>query len=116
YFASAFGVFLMRQAFLSLPVDLEEAAFMDGANVFQIIWHVLLPLTKSSLLAFSILSVAAHWNEFFWPLIVTDTAASRPVTVGLAMFAQQAESGAQWGLLMAATLLVTAPLLIAFIV
>lgn len=116
YFASAFGIFLMRQAFLSLPLDLEEAAYIDGANVFQIIWHVLLPMVRSSLLAFSIFSIAAHWNEFFWPLIITETEVSRPLTVGLAMFAQQAESGAQWGLLMAATLIVSAPLLVAFIV
>lgn len=116
YFASAFGVFLMRQAFLSIPISLEEAAHIDGANVFQILWFVLLPLTKPSLIAFSIFSVTSHWNEFFWPLVVTETASSRPLTVGLAMFAQQAEGGAEWGLLMAATLIVALPLLLAFIV
>ena len=75
-----------------------------------------LPIIRPALVAFSIISVTFHWNEFFWPLIVTETARSRPLTVGLTIFAQQSEGGAEWHLLMAATMMVVAPLLLGFIV
>jgi sn-glycerol 3-phosphate transport system permease protein len=116
YFASAFGTFLMRQAFLTIPADLEDAASIDGCNILRYLWHVALPLVRPALAAFSIISVTFHWNEFFWPLIVTETARSRPLTVGLTIFAQQSEGGAEWHLLMAATMMVVAPLLLGFIV
>jgi len=115
YFASAFGTFLMRQAFLTIPADLEDAANIDGCNILQYLWHVALPIVRPALVAFSIISVTFHWNEFFWPLIVTETARSRPLTVGLTIFAQQSEGGAEWHLLMAATMMVVAPLLLGFI-
>jgi sn-glycerol 3-phosphate transport system permease protein len=116
YFASAFGTFLMRQAFLTIPADLEDAASIDGCNILQYLWHVALPIVRPALIAFSIISVTFHWNEFFWPLIVTETARARPLTVGLTIFAQQSEGGAEWHLLMAATMMVVAPLLLGFIV
>lgn len=114
YVASAMGTFLLRQAFMSVPSALEDAGKLDGCNMLQLIFHVLLPQVKSSLLAFSVMSVTYHWNEFLWPLLVSESERSRPLTVGLSIFAQQAEGGAEWGLLMAATLLVSLPLLIAF--
>ena len=70
YFASAFGTFLMRQTFLALPRDFEEAAAIDGAPWWAIIWYVLLPMAKPGLVAFAIVSITAHWNEFLWPLMV----------------------------------------------
>jgi sn-glycerol 3-phosphate transport system permease protein len=115
YFASAFGTFLMRQAFLTIPADLEDAASIDGCNILQYLWHVALPIVRPAWVAFSIISVTFHWNEFFWPLIVTETARSRPLTVGLTIFAQQSEGGAEWHLLMAATMMVVAPLLLGFV-
>lgn len=114
YFASAMGTFLLRQAFMSVPESLEDAGKLDGCNTFRLIWHVFLPVVRPSLIAFSIISVTYHWNEFLWPLLVTETARSRTLTVGLTIFAQQAEGGAEWSLLMAATILVIGPLLIAF--
>ena len=114
YFASAMGTFLMRQAFKSVPESLEDAGKLDSCNTFQLIWHVFLPIVRPSLIAFSIISVTYHWNEFLWPLLVTETSRSRTLTVGLTIFAQQAEGGAEWSLLMAATLIVIGPLLIAF--
>ena len=114
YVASAMGVFLVRQAFMSIPTALEDAGKLDGCNTLQLIWNVFIPQIKTSLLAFSVISVTYHWNEFLWPLLVTETEKSRPLTVGLTVFAQQAEGGAEWGLLMAATLIVSLPLLIAF--
>lgn len=116
YFASAFGMFLLRQAFITIPHELEDAAKIDGCNKLQLLWYVFLPLVKPTILTFSIISITFHWNEFFWPLIITDTSKARPLTVGLTLFAMQAESGAEWTLLMAATLLVVAPLLIGFLI
>jgi len=114
YFASAMGTFLLRQAFRAIPDSLEDAGKLDGCNTFQLIWHVFIPEVQSALLAFSVISVTYHWNEFLWPLLVTETTRSRTLTVGLTVFAQQAEGGAEWGLLMAATLIVVLPLLVAF--
>jgi len=114
YFASAMGTFLLRQAFKAIPDSLEDAGKLDGCNTLQLIGHVFIPEIQSSLLAFSVISVTYHWNEFLWPLLITETTKSRTLTVGLTVFAQQAEGGAEWGLLMAATLIVALPLLIAF--
>jgi sn-glycerol 3-phosphate transport system permease protein len=115
YFASAFGVFLMRQTFKTIPRDFEEAARVDGASRAQIIRRVLVPLARPGFIAFAIVSVTAHWNEFLWPLMVTSSPSNRVLTVGLASFTRSAESGSQWGLIAAGTLLVAAPLLIAFV-
>jgi len=77
---------------------------------------VLIPLTKPSLIAFSLVSLTHHWNEFFWPIIVTDTVKARPLTVGLAMLTQATESSPEWALTSAATLIVIAPLMICFLI
>jgi sn-glycerol 3-phosphate transport system permease protein len=114
YFASANGTFLLRQAFKSINQSLEDAAKLDGCNTFQLLWFVFLPQVTPTLLTFSIISVTYHWNEFLWPLLVSETTRSRTLTVGLTVFAQQAEGGAEWGLLMAATIFVIAPVLLAF--
>jgi sn-glycerol 3-phosphate transport system permease protein len=115
YFASAFGTFLMRQAFAAIPQELEDAALIDGATVRDRIWHIYLPLTKPTLIAFSIISVTAHWNEFLWPLMVINSPDKRPLTVGLAVFTRGAEGAQAWGVIAAGTLLVIAPLLFAFV-
>ena len=116
YIASAFGTFLVRQTFMSMPKELEEAAFMDGCEGLSFLYHIGVPLVKPSLLAFSLVSLTHHWNEFFWPLIVTETSKSRTLTSGLGIFAQTAEGGAEWTLLMAATLLTIGPLLLTFLI
>ncbi len=116
YFGSAFGVFLMRQAFMDIPRDLVDAGVMDGCSWWQLILHIYLPPSIPSLIAFSLSSVTWHWNEFLWPLVITNSDASRPLTAGLVRFTQLGEIGAQWSLLSAATLIVVAPLLIAFLV
>jgi sn-glycerol 3-phosphate transport system permease protein len=116
YFASAFGTFLMRQAFRGIPRDMEDAAKIDGCSGLQTIYYVLIPLAKPSLIAFSLTSTIFHWNEFFWPLIITDTIKARTVTVGLAMLTQATESSPEWTLTMAATLIVIFPLLVTFII
>ena len=115
YFASAFGTFLLRQTFKSIPQDFEDAAVIDGCSWFQVLRYVLIPLAKPALVAFSIVSVVAHWNEFLWPLMVTDSPDKRTLTVGLASFARGAEGAAEWGLIAAGTMLVMLPLMIAFL-
>ncbi|MDZ5473288.1 carbohydrate ABC transporter permease [Bacillus sp. 31A1R] len=116
YLASAFGIFLLRQTFKTIPYELEEAARLEGCNVFQVIWNVYMPLAKPTYVAFGLVSVSYHWNNFLWPLIVTNSEENRPLTVGLAIFAQSYETGAQWAEVTAATLLVMTPLLLAFFI
>lgn len=113
-FASGFGTFLMTQTFKSLPREFEDAAHVDGAVWWQVLWHIYVPLGRPALVAFGVVSVCYHWNDFLWPLIVTNTPASRPLTVGLAAFTQSSESGEAWQLIMAGTLLTAIPLLVAF--
>jgi len=116
YFGSAFGTFLMRQSFLEVPRDLVDAGIMDGCSWWQLIVHVYLPPSVPTLIAFSLSSATWHWNEFLWPLIITNSDTSRPLTAGLVRFTQLGEIGAQWSLLTAATLMVIAPLFIVFLV
>ncbi len=115
YFGSAFGTFLMRQAFLSVPRDLVDAGTVDGCSWYHLLWHVYLPPSWSSLVAFGLVSVSFHWNELLWPLVITSDKA-RPLTMGLLRFTQLTDIGAQWALVMAATMIIVAPLLIAFLI
>jgi sn-glycerol 3-phosphate transport system permease protein len=115
YVASAFGVFLMRQTFRTIPREYEEAALVDGASRLQIIFHVLLPLARPGLAAFAIVSVTSHWNEFLWPLMATSSPSNQVLTVGLASFTSGAEAGSEWGVVAAGTFLVAAPLLVLFV-
>ena len=116
YFGSAFGTFLMRQAFLGVPRDLVDAGTIDGCKWWQLLWHIYLPPSTPVMIAFGLSSVIWHWNEFLWPLVVTNSDKSRPLTAGLVRFTQLGEIGAQWSLLTAATLIVIAPLFIVFLI
>jgi sn-glycerol 3-phosphate transport system permease protein len=116
YWASSFGVFLLRQTFKQIPLELDEASKIDGCRWWQTIWHVYLPSAKPTFVAFGLISVSTHWSNFMWPLIVTNSVESRPLTVGIAIFAQSFETGAQWGTVTASTVLVIMPLLVAFFV
>lgn len=114
YWGSAFGMLLMRQAFREVPFELEEAARIDGANWFQLIRNVYVPLSIPSYVAFSLVSISAHWNEFLWPFIITRSEEVRPLTVALNKLLRTTEVGALYGQLMAGTILVIAPLVILF--
>src|SRR4030042_520405 len=115
FFASGYGTFLLRQAFRQIPRALEDAAVLDGCGGLRFLWHCLLPPARPTLVPFLILSIVSHWNDYLWPLIVTDTPEGRTLTLGLGVFVQQ-ERGADWPLLLAATAFVTAPMLIFFLV
>jgi sn-glycerol 3-phosphate transport system permease protein len=114
YFASAFGIFLLRQSFKTVPKELDEAARVEGCTTLQTLWKVYIPLARPTYLAYALVSVSYHWNNFLWPLIITDSVESRPVTVGLQVFSAT-DQGIDWSIINAATLLTTAPLLIAFL-
>ncbi len=116
YFGSAFGTFLMRQAFLEVPRDLVDAGVIDGANWWQLLRNIYLPPSVATLVAFTLSSLSFHWNDFLWPLIVTNSDTTRPLTIGLVRFTQLGEIGAQWSLLTAATVTVIAPLLVLFLI
>lgn len=116
YFASAFGTFLLRQAFRTIPQELEDAARIDGCGSIGFLRYIAIPLAMPSILTFIIISVTYHWNEFFWPFIVTESNRVRTLTVGLAVLAEATESGAEWTLLMAGTLIVIVPLVVLFLI
>ena len=115
YVASAYGIFLLRQGFRSIPRDFDEAAMLDGANALQTIWHVHVPMLRPHLAAFAIVSLIYHWNEFLWPLVATSSNDVRVLSVGLQSFTRASESGAEWGLVAAGTLIVIAPLFALFL-
>ncbi len=116
YFGSAFGVFLLRQSFISIPHSLVDAGVMDGCSWWQLVRYIYIPSSIPTFTAFAISSISWHWNDFLWPLIITKSDAARPLTAGLVRFTQLGEIGAQWSLLSAATMLVIFPLLIAFLI
>ena len=110
---SAFGTFLMRQFFVNLPNELEEAARLDGANPFQIFWRVMLPLARPSISALAIITVLAAWNNLLWPLVVTSRAENRTLSVGIASL--NGQYVIDYPVMMAASLMAMAPILILFI-
>ncbi|MDN7131429.1 carbohydrate ABC transporter permease [Halomonas sp. MC140] len=114
YVASALGIFLLRQTFKTIPRELEDAARIEGCNWLEILWKVYVPLAKPTYLAYGLVSISHHWNNFIWPLVVTNSVESRPLTVGLGIFSAP-ETGVNWATVSAATLLSIAPLLIAFL-
>ena len=114
YVASAFGIFLLRQTFKTIPRELEDAARIEGCNWMEILWKVYVPLAKPTYLAYGLVSISHHWNNFLWPLVVTNSVESRPLTVGLGVFSAP-ETGVNWATVSAATLLSIAPLLVAFL-
>jgi len=114
YVASAFGIFLLRQTFKTVPRELDEAARVEGAGALRILWSVYVPLARPVYLAYGLVSVSYHWNNFLWPLIVTNSVTSRPVTVGLQVFSS-GDQGIDWSIITAATLMSCGPLLVAFL-
>ena len=114
YVASGFGIFLLRQTFMTIPKELDEAARLEGASFLGVLWRVYIPLAKPTYLAYGLVSVSHHWNNFLWPLIITNSVETRPVTVGLSIFSAT-DSGTEWSVINAATLMTSGPLLLAFL-
>jgi sn-glycerol 3-phosphate transport system permease protein len=114
YMASAFGIFLLRQTFKTVPKELDEAARVEGAGWVLTLWRVYVPLARPVYIAYALVSVSYHWNNFLWPLIVTNSVTSRPLTVGLQVFSST-DQGIDWSIITAATLMTSGPLLVAFL-
>lgn len=113
--ASAFGTFLFRQHFLTLPVSILEAASLDGAGHWRRLWGFVLPMSLPTIAAVGLVSMVAEWNEYLWPFLVVDNAELMTLPVGLTLL-QNVDGLNNWGVLMAATVLVTAPILAVFLV
>jgi len=114
YMASGFGIFLLRQAFRQVPKELEEAARVEGCGTLGILWRVYVPLARPIYLAYALTSISYHWNNFLWPLVITNRVETRPLTVGLSVFAST-DQGIDWAIISAATLMTSAPLLLGFL-
>jgi len=110
---NAYGVFLLRQFFMTLPDSLEEAAVIDGASYFRIYWNIILPLAGPALATLGLFSFMGAWNDFLWPLIVINSEEMKPLSVGLASFHGLYETN--WPLLMAASTLALVPIILVFI-
>jgi multiple sugar transport system permease protein len=111
---NAFGIFLLRQYYLSLPKELEEAAVIDGAGYWRIYWSVILPLSRPIIASLAILFFLANWNSFLWPLTVVSDQNLWVVQLGIANFKSQ--YAASWNYIMAASTIVAAPMLILFVI
>jgi multiple sugar transport system permease protein len=110
---SAFSTFLLRQYFMSIPVEMDDAARVDGASSFRIWWQIILPLSGPALATLAIFTFLGQWNSFLWPLIVTNSEKMRTLPVGLAAF--QSQYSVQWHLLMAGSVIAVLPILLIFI-
>lgn len=116
FLASAFGVFMLRQFFLTVPRELHDAALIDGASNWRFLWQILVPLSKGSIGAFAIFAFLSAYNQYFWPLVITNDILMRTTQIGIRFFLVNVERGADWGAVMAATIIVSAPTLVAFLV
>lgn len=112
WLASVFGIFLMRQFFLSLPVELEEAALLDGCSRFQTFWRIILPLARPALATLAIFTLLSSWNDLVWPLIAINDPGAFTLQLGITNF--QGARRTDWSLLMASNVVATLPLIVFF--
>jgi multiple sugar transport system permease protein len=110
---SAFGIFLLRQYYFTIPTELDEAALIDGCSRLGVWWRIILPLSQPALAALAIFAFLFAWNDFLWPLVVTNNPEMRTIQLGLAMF--QGRYGTQWAYLMAGTVTATLPGILIFL-
>jgi len=111
---SALSTFLLRQYFLGIPMDLDEAARMDGASSWRIWWQIIMPLSGPALAALSIFTFLASWNDFLWPLVITTSLEMRTLPVGISAF--QGQYNVQWHLLMAGSVIAMLPVLVIYVI
>lgn len=114
YLGNVFAIFLLRQFFMSVPKELEEASLIDGCSRFRFLWSILVPLSIPALTTVALLSFLSSWNAFLWPLLVTSSEQMRPIQLGLIVF--QGEAGTRYAELMAASTMVIMPTVLVFLV
>jgi multiple sugar transport system permease protein len=115
FFLSVFAIFLFRQFFKSYPDEIIQAARLDGVGEFEIVWRIVVPSAWPAIAAFSVFSIVAHWNDLYWPLIVISDTKLAPPPLGMMFFADS-EVGSNYGALSAGATIITAPLVIAFLI
>ncbi len=114
FVTSAFSIFLLRQYFLTIPKDYEDAAVIDGSGPFYYLFRILIPLSKSALITVALFAFMDRWNDFIWSLIMTTKDSMRTVQVGMAVF--QSEAGTEWTYMMAAATFVSLPVIVLFFI
>ncbi len=110
----AYGTFLLRQYYRTLPLDILNAAEVDGAGHLRMLWSIVMPLSQPAIISFGMLSIVAKWNDFLWPLIVTNTKDMRVLSIGIRGLLIE-EGSIDWGVVMAGTLFVVLPVLVVFL-
>ena len=116
FLVSAFGVFLLRQFFLTVPKDFHDAARIDGCGNWRYLWTVLVPLSKGSIGAFAIFAFLSAWNQYLWPLIITSSVEMRTLQIGIRYFMSTLDRGADWGPVMAGAVIAILPALAVFLI
>ena len=114
FMTNAFGIFLLRQYFMQVPDELIEAARLDNANEAQVLARIMLPMSKPGISAIALLSFVGHWNDYFWPLIMTNSDFIRPITIGVSRL-KDTEGNDQWNLIMAGNMFLVLPILLMYI-
>lgn len=112
--AVAFGTFLLRQYFLGLPRDVIDAARVDGCTHLRLLWRVVVPMSWPAIVTFGLISLVSKWNEFLWPLVITNTLEMRTLPIGIS-YLLDSEGNTQWGTVMAGTIFVILPVLVVFL-
>ena len=112
--ASAFSIFLLRQSFMQVPEEIVESARLDGANELRIMLQIMLPMSKPAMVTIALFSFIGHWNAYFWPLVMTDTAEVRPLPIAVAML-RNIEGSLNWELIMAGNVILVIPVIIVYL-
>ncbi|WP_218638935.1 carbohydrate ABC transporter permease [Paenibacillus sp. FSL H8-0548] len=114
FMTNAFGIFLLRQYFMQIQEEIVEAARLDNASEFKILWKIMIPMSKPALATIGLFSFVSHWNDYFWPLVMTDSAAVRPLTIGISML-RETEGISNWHVIMAGNVVLVIPILIVYL-
>ena len=113
FMTSSFGIFLLRQSFMQVSDEILEAARLDNASDFKIMWKVMLPIAKPAMITFGLFSFIYHWNNYFWPLVMSNNDLVRTLPIGVAML-KESEGVTNWNIVMAGNIMLTAPILIIY--
>lgn len=114
FMANAFGIFLLRQYFRQIPQEIIESGRLDNASEFKIIMKIMIPMSMPALATIALFSFVSHWNDYFWPLVMTDSAQVRPLTMGIAML-RETEGISNWHIIMAGNVVLVVPILIVYL-
>ncbi|WP_051620814.1 carbohydrate ABC transporter permease [Paenibacillus sp. UNC451MF] len=115
FMSNAFGIFLLRQYFMQIPEEIIESAKLDNAGELKIIWKIMTPMSMPALATIALFSFVSHWNDYFWPLVMTDSNPVRPLTLGISML-RESEGISNWHIIMAGNVVLVVPILLVYLV